>query len=297
MSALLETCDEHPACEIREPTIPLIPLVIASPHSGNAYSAEFLAASRLELATLRRSEDSFVDELFADAPALGAPLLAALFPRAFCDVNRERWELDPDMFADALPDFCNTSSRRVAAGFGTIARVVSNGSSIYKRKLRFEEAKVRVETYWEPYHAALRSLLARALAQFGRCLLIDCHSMPDEPASRSRAPASFVLGDAHGSACAPEIVRFIERHLESGGHLVRRNDPYAGGYITREYGRPREGVHVLQLEIARRLYMDEQTRRKRDGFGPLQGELSRLLGQLAKLVTGWTDTGDWPAGS
>ncbi len=259
-----------------------LPIVAASPHSGQDYSTEFLATSRLELPALRRSEDSFVDELFDFAPSMGVPLLAARFPRAFCDVNRERWELDPDMFAEPLPAYCNVNSRRVAAGFGTIARVVANGSAIYRRKLRWDEAKTRIETCWEPYHAALSELVEGARIRFGRCLLIDCHSMPDEPLPRSRPPAAFVVGDAHGISCAPEIVASIERQLRATGLLVRRNDPYAGGYVTRHYGQPRSGVHVVQLEIARRLYMDESSHRKREGFVPLQARLQAMMVTIAR---------------
>ena len=226
---------------------------------------------------MRRSEDSFVDELFRSAPSIGAPLLGARFPRAFCDVNRERWELDPDMFAEPLPAFCNVNSRRVAAGFGTIARVVANGASIYRRKLTWDEARLRIETCWEPYHAALAALIGQACDRFGHCLLIDCHSMPGEPTPRTRPQAGFVIGDAFGTSCSPDIVRAVEQELAATGRLVRRNDPYAGGYVTRHYGHPREGVHVLQLEIARRLYMDEQRHCKLDGFEILRAQLHRMM--------------------
>src|SRR5579872_5070342 len=135
-------------------------LVLASPHSGRNYRAEFLAASRIDALTLRRSEDCYVDELFAAAPTLGAPLLAATFPRAFCDANREKWELDPTMFADPLPDWVNTSSARVGAGLGTIARVVASGEAIYRDKLQFAEAQARIDQCWQPFHDALRGLIA-----------------------------------------------------------------------------------------------------------------------------------------
>ena len=274
MSALLEQ-PEQPPFIIERPARQTCAVVFSSPHSGRHYSSEFLAVSRLDPRALRRSEDSFVDELFGFAPTLGAPLIAATFPRAYCDANRERWELDPEMFADALPSYCNVTSRRVAAGFGTIARLVSSGETIYREKLRFKEARARIASCWEPYHEALWLLIEDTTARFGGCLLIDCHSMPED-APRFREQARFVLGDAHGASCSPEIVELVERRLQAAGHVVRRNDPYAGGYVTRFYGRPRSGVHVLQLEIARRLYMDERRNEKRPSFDVLRAELIGL---------------------
>jgi N-formylglutamate deformylase len=274
-------------CRILAPTAPAIPLVLASPHSGRDYTAAFLAAARLDPRRLRRSEDSFVDELFAAAPAHGAPLLAATFPRAFCDPNREAWELDPAMFADPLPPWVNTTSPRVGAGLGTIARVVSSGEAIYRRKLRFAEAEARVRACWQPYHAALAELIAQARASFGACLLLDCHSMPAGcAAGRTGAEPDFVLGDAHGTACAPRITRLVEAAITGMGYVVRRNDPYAGGYVTRHYGRPREGVHVVQIEIARGLYMHESRIEKLPRFDLVQRDMTRLVATLATALPG-----------
>ena len=268
---------------LHAPTRQSVPLVFASAHSGRDYPADLLAATRLDSLGLRRSEDSFVDELFAAAPAYGAPLLTASFPRAYCDANREAWELDPTMFADALPDWVNTTSPRVGAGLGTIARVVATGEVIYREKLYFAEAKRRVDAYWQPFHDALRTSLAETCATFGTCLLIDCHSMPAHGgASRHGAgPADIVLGDAYGTACAPAITSLVERQLRSLGYAVRRNDPYAGGYITRHYGRPRDGVHVLQLELARGLYMDEATIEPSPRFPIMRRHLEELISVLA----------------
>ena len=260
-----------------------IPVVFASPHSGRTYPDDFLAATRLDPLGLRRSEDSFVDELFAAAPEHGAPLLAATFPRAYCDANREPWELDPAMFADALPPWVNTTSARVGAGLGTLARIVASGETIYRAKLLFAEAERRVRTCWQPFHDTLAALIAATRDQFGVCLLIDCHSMPSHGhAVRSCGkPASFVLGDAHGTACAPRSMRLVENLLRELGHSVRRNDPYAGGYITRHYGRPREGVHALQIEIARELYMDEGNIERLPGFAAVQAAMTRFIAGLA----------------
>ena len=267
--------------QITEPIGPCGPLVFASPHSGSCYPEEFLQAARLDALGLRRSEDCFVDELFAAAPAHGAPLLAARFPRAWCDANREAWELDPTMFEEVLPAYVNVASARVGAGLGTIARVVSSGEPIYRRKLRFAEAEARVLGCWQPYHRALAALVARARTDFGACLLIDCHSMPTIAAGPGGA-VDVVLGDAHGVACAPAVVALIERLLRAEGFRVRRNDPYAGGYTTRQYGAPRRGVHVVQIELARGLYMDEQLIVKASGFGRLAASLGRLVAAVAK---------------
>ncbi len=260
-----------------------VPVVVASPHSGREYPPEFVAAARLDPVGLRRSEDSFVDELFGAAPQHGMPLLSATFPRAFCDPNREPWELDPAMFDEALPAWVNTTSPRVAAGLGTIARVVASGESIYRDKLSFAEAERRVQCFWEPYHRALDNLIETTRATFGACLVIDCHSMPAHGCGgrNDAMPADFVLGDAHGTACGPRPVRFVERALAALGYVVRRNDPYSGGFVTRHYGQPREGVHVLQVELARRLYMNETSIQRIKRFASVQHDLSTLLGALA----------------
>ncbi len=259
-----------------------MPLVFASPHSGRAYPESFVAAARLDPVALRRSEDGFVDELFAAAAGHGAPLLAATFPRVFCDVNREPWELDPGMFDEPLPAWVNTASPRVGAGLGTIARVVATGEAVYRRKLTFREAEERIRRFWQPYHAALAALIAETRAEFGCCLLIDCHSMPTHPA-QAGDPPDFVLGDAHGTSCAPRATRLVEEALGDMGYRIRRNDPYAGGYVTRHYGRPREGVHALQIEVSRPLYMDEARIERLPGLAGLQADLTRLIAVLRRM--------------
>lgn len=271
------------AFTIRRPARQTSPVVIASPHSGNLYPAAFIAESRLDARALRKSEDSFVDELCACAPSLGMPLLAAGFPRAYCDVNREAWELDPAMFEDALPPHVNTTSPRVAAGLGTIARVVASGEPIYRHKLRFAEAESRIATCWQPYHDALTDLMATTKSRFGACLLLDIHSMPSPygHAAPGHGP-DIVLGDAHGTACGRSVVGLIERELRAEGLSVRRNDPYAGGYVTRHYGRPRERLHVAQIEIARPLYMNEVLITRTAGFDALQAQLCRAFANIAQ---------------
>jgi N-formylglutamate deformylase len=270
-----------PALRLERPIAACAPVIVAAPHSGTAYPPAFLDAARLDAHALRRSEDSFVDTLFGAAPALGLPLLAATFPRAYCDVNREKWELDPAMFEDGLPPWANTASPRVAAGLGTIARIVASGEPIYRRKLRVAEAEDRVRLCWQPYHDALTGLIGEVRARFGVCLVLDCHSMPAHGPGGAPVP-DVVLGDAHGTACAPRATRTVEATLAGLGYAVRRNDPYAGGYVTRHYGRPREGVHVLQIELARGLYMDETLITPLPRFAAVQRDMTALMRALAE---------------
>jgi N-formylglutamate amidohydrolase len=260
-----------------------VPVVLASAHSGRAYPQAFIDQARLDSLRLRRSEDSFVDELYAAAPDCGIPLVTATFPRAYCDANREQWELDPGMFEEDLPAWVNTSSPRVGAGLGTIAKVVASGETIYRGKLHFAEAQSRIGRCWEPFHAALRSQVAATQDAFGACLLIDCHSMPGA-ALPGRGTVDVVLGDAHGTSCDPRVTRMVEQIISELGFSVRRNDPYAGGYITRHYGRPRDGVHALQIELNRALYMDETRIERLPGFGVVQRRVSRLVAMIAERI-------------
>ncbi len=255
--------------------------MFSSPHSGRDYAPEFLADTRLSALALRRSEDCYIEEIFAAVPAHGGTLISATFPRAWCDVNREAWELDPAMFEEALPDWVRTVSPRVDAGLGTIARVVSSGEAIYRRRLRFAEARARVEMCWHPYHDALSNLLKAARDRHGTCLLVDCHSMPAHACRDRRPVPDIVLGDAHGAACAPAIVRHIEQFLGQLGYVVRRNDPYAGGYITRHYGQPGACIHAVQIEIARSLYMDESSLQRSANFSRVQADMTALTASLS----------------
>lgn len=273
------------AVEIRTPAQQAQPLVLASPHSGCAYPAEFIAASRLDPLSLRRSEDSFVDELFAAAPRLGAPLIAARFPRAYLDPNREAWELDPAMFSDALPHFVNAHSPRVRMGLGTIARIVASGEEIYAKKLRFAEARRRIDGLYRPYHRELQNLLAATEARFGGYLLLDCHSMPSAAwAAGAEGAADIVLGDCHGRACAPEILAASRRFLVQRGFSVAVNTPYAGGFTTEHYGCPARHRHALQIEICRALYMDERTYRRKPSFTRLADELAVFVERLGAIA-------------
>lgn len=269
-------------------TAPPTPLVFASPHSGRLYPDDMMAAAALDAHAIRRSEDVFVDDLIARAPELGAPTISARYARAYIDLNREPFELDPAMFADELPDFARARTARVAAGLGAIARVVSEGQEIYARKLTFAEARARIDQAHRPYHAALEQLVREAQAAHGFAILIDWHSMPSAAARAGRdRPSDFVVGDRFGASCAGVLTATVERELEAYGYRVARNSPYAGGYTTEHYGRPARRTHALQIEINRALYLDEAALEPTAGFERLQSDLERLTAILAQA--------DWSA--
>jgi N-formylglutamate amidohydrolase len=273
---------ENPAFEVLRPTSQAVPLVFNSPHSGCVYPADFLAASRLDEWTIRRSEDSYVDELFQAAVIEGAPLLRANFPRAWLDVNREPYELDPKMFSGVLPPYANVRSVRVAGGLGTIARIVAESEEIYDRPLNVEECLARIDLVYKPYHQTLHHLMAATHAAFGVAVLIDCHSMPSTVrGGTGRLRPDFVVGDRYGASCSSELTDAAVHILSRLGYSVSRNKPYAGGYITEHYGRPSAGFHALQIEVKRCLYMDEQTLARTAGFDQISEDLSIFVRDLA----------------
>jgi N-formylglutamate amidohydrolase len=270
-----------PACEIRLPDEQTVPFVFNSPHSGRYYPADFLAATSLDKHEIRRSEDLLVDQLFAPVVRLGAPLMSAVYPRAYLDVNREPYELDPKMFDGRLPTYANIRSLRVAGGLGTIPRVVSDSANIYNGPLPIEEGLQRIERIYRPYHDTLRRLLAQTHVAFGLAILIDCHSMPSNIRGGStRVRPDFVLGDRFGASCMPELTDQATAALQRLGYSVCRNKPYAGGFITEHYGRPSRGLHALQIEVNRSLYMDEFRLEPNRGFVRLLADLGALAQSL-----------------
>jgi N-formylglutamate amidohydrolase len=260
------------------------PAVFNSPHSGRQYPQSFLALSRLDAHALRKSEDCYIDDLFSFAADLGAPLLRAHFPRAFLDVNREPYELDPRMFREELPGFANVTSTRVACGLGTIPRIVSEGDEIYRGPLTLSEALNRIENIYRPYHHTLADLITSAQKAFGFALLVDCHSMPSTACSHvSPYPpgrVDAVIGDRHGAACSDEIIAMLEELMRGHGLRVVRNKPYSGGFITQNYGAPANGRHAIQIEINRALYLDERTLDRSRGYEALRTALRRIFGAL-----------------
>jgi N-formylglutamate amidohydrolase len=270
-----------PPFDLLAPHIQQTPLVFCSPHSGRVYPRALLNVSRLDAHTLRKSEDCYVDDLFATVIGHGAPLLAARFPRAFVDVNREPFELDPDLFIERPPAFANSQSVRVLGGLGTIPRIVADGEEIYGARLPLAVALERIELLYRPFHTMLAGLLETTRRIFGVAVLIDCHSMPSTNASQpAQARPHFVLGDRFGASCDARLTRLVRDTLVGQGYDVHLNRPYAGGFITEHYGRPTSGIHALQIEINRALYLDEQSLRRTGGFAALAATLDRLTARL-----------------
>jgi len=267
--------------ELLKPVRQRFAFVFNSPHSGRYYPQSFIGSSLLDEHSIRQSEDFMVDELFASAVECGAPLICAGFARAYLDVNREAYELDPKMFSGRLPQFANTKSLRVAGGLGTVARIVSETREIYRGLLDVDEVLARVDTIYKPYHEALSNMLARTHAEFGNAVLIDCHSMPSARDRNGRDLRSdIVIGDRYGTSAASEIVHAATQILRDLGYEVAVNKPYAGGYITEHYGRPEDGFHVVQIEINRSLYMDEDAMVISEGFGSLRENLREFVHRL-----------------
>ena len=272
------------AYRLFRPDWPSTSVVFSSPHSGRDYPWSFLRQTVLDEQTIRSSEDAFVDLLFADAPRQGAPLIAAVAPRAFVDLNRADEELDPALIEGArLPGH----NPRITSGLGVIPRVVANGRAIYRGKIGLAEAQARIAGYWQPYHRQLQTLLDDAQAMFGEAILIDCHSMPRE-AIESITPAGkprpeIVLGDRFGASAGSEVVERIEQAFRDSGLRVGRNAPFAGAYITQRYGRPARGQHAVQVEIDRSLYMDEKEVRPSARFDDFRRLMQVVVANLAEI--------------
>jgi N-formylglutamate amidohydrolase len=276
-----------PPFEIVEPAVWRAPIIFNSPHSGSVYPEEFLNASRIDLAALRRSEDSFMDELIGGLSDRGFPVVRVHFPRSYVDVNREPYELDPRMFSGRLPSFANTRSMRVAGGLGTIPRVVGDGQDIYRERLSVDDALARIEAFYKPYHRALRRLINKAHQAFGTVIVVDCHSMPSIGVSRDepRRP-DLVIGDRYGTSCASLLPDRVEETMSGLGYSVGRNKPYAGGFITEHYGNPASGLHTIQIELNRAIYMDERRRERSARFESVMADFGTLADALAAVPLG-----------
>jgi N-formylglutamate amidohydrolase len=278
----------NPYFEILAPPAWTAPAVFNSPHSGRKYPFDLLRMTRLSAESLRKSEDCYIDELFEACTDYGAPMLRAHVPRAYIDLNREAYEFDPRMFACELPGFMNTTSPRVAGGLGTIPRLVAEGEEIYRERLNLGDALKRVETIYRPYHRTLKALLDEVMLNAGNVLLMDCHSMPSNAASFVSTPhqtsLDVVIGDRHGASCPEEITCFVEDLLRAQGLRVVRNKPYAGGFITQNYGSPLLGRNALQIEINRALYMNEKRFEKNRDFTTLKDTLRDTIKSLTEAL-------------
>ncbi|WP_323035710.1 N-formylglutamate amidohydrolase [Pararhodobacter sp.] len=275
------------AVEIAEPVRATSAVVFASPHSGRVYPQAFLAAVAVDPLVLRSSEDAYVDLLLAQAPDHGAPLITSQVPRAYVDFNRAADELDPALVNGAKRAGLNP---RIASGLGVLARVVANGRAIYSGKIEMPEAKARISRYWHPYHAALSATLERQHRRFGQVLLCDVHSMPHEAlsghVSRGASRPDIVIGDRWGAACGPEIAAQVEAVFRAAGLTVARNAPFAGAYITQRYGQPAQGMHVIQIEIDRALYLDEARVEPSAQFPEFQRLMGGIVAQIARIDVG-----------
>lgn len=262
---------------------PAAPVLFASPHSGSHYPAAMQEALCVPLLDVRRTEDAFIDELFAGAPALGGGLLAARYGRSVVDLNRDPHELDAAMFRDGAPRACALPTARVEAGLGCLPRVGARGEAIYARLLSQAEGEERLAQIHDVYHGRLADTLDALRRQHGRALLIDCHSMPSVQPGR-RSLTDIVLGDRFGSSADSRLMARIERSFRAQGFTVARNAPYAGGYTTRRYGRPRRGFHAMQVEINRGLYMDEQRITRTAGFSGLKDALQNVMAEIIEAA-------------
>ena len=277
--------DVVPPFEVRTAAEQRVPFVFSSPHSGRYYPERFLAMCKLDTVAIRRSEDCFVDELFMSVVPLGAPMLAANFPRSYLDANREPFELDPRMFREPLPPFANIRSPRVAGGLGTIPKLVGGGMDIYWGRLPLAEALGRIELVYRPFHEMLQHLLSTTRARFGHAVLVDCHSMPASiRVGDTGIRPDFIVGDRFGVSAASGLSECAIALLTSMGYTVGHNKPYAGGFITEHYGRPTRGFHALQIEVNRGLYMNERTLEKTHGFDALVEDLRRFCADLMALA-------------
>ena len=261
-------------------------IVFATPHSGRNYSQDFLDRIILDAHAIRASEDAFVDQLFLPVTAVGAPLLAALVPRAFVDLNRSCEELDPALIEDVRS---TGSSARVTSGLGVVPRVVGVGRSIYHGKISMVEAQARLQDVWYPYHQRLQVLLDATRTKFGHVVLIDCHSMPHEaanPGLRSKTSPEIVVGDRFGAAADLKVTDCVQAAFTDAGFRVSRNMPFAGAYISQHYGKPKRGQHVIQIEIDRSLYLDEASIEPLASFADFQNRLRTVIEKVAAVELG-----------
>ena len=263
-----------------------VPVVFDSPHSGTDYPEDFdTIVPRL---TLRRAEDTHVEALYGAAPDHGATLISANFPRSYIDANRSLLDIDAALLDATWPGPINVS-RKTEKGIGLVWRMLDTGEAIYTRKLTVAEVQKRIARCYAPYHKAVRDAINGAHKHYGAVWHVNCHSMPAMSSVISEegpgvARADFVLGDRDGSTCAPAFTHFVAATLRAMGYAVRINDPYKGVELVRAYSDPAEHKHSLQIEVNRKLYMDEDSRERNSGFLKLQADLTRLISAISQFA-------------
>ncbi|GHF11164.1 N-formylglutamate amidohydrolase [Kordiimonas sediminis] len=274
---------------VRQSVNSITPFLFTVPHSGRHYPARLLSRSALGAHDLRRSEDAFVDLLLEDIPSLGGQMIISRYARAYVDLNRAADELDPTMFHPPLDEKTSNRTIRVRGGLGVIPAIVAQGIHIYDDPLPAREADYRLNEIYQPYHSMVDTTLQSLKSKFGKAYLIDCHSMPSEatakrksrdtwsPIGRARSGPDIVLGDAWGESCSHRLSTIAENMFVQAGFSVRRNIPYAGGFATRVYGQPQKGIHALQIEINRSLYMNETTIEPTPTFQEVRARLTSVL--------------------
>jgi len=260
-----------------------VPVVFDSPHSGTMYPADFDAIVPHQV--LRRAEDTHVEALYAAAPDLGAALIAANFPRSYIDANRSLLDIDAALLDAPWPGPVN-ASRKTEKGIGLVWRLLDTGESIYRRQLSIAEVQTRISNFYSPYHAAVRNAINQAHKHYGAVWHVNCHSMPATSSIISEegpgvARTDFVLGDRDGSTCSPAFTAFVANALRDMGYDVRINDPYKGVELVRAYSDPAEQKHSLQIEVNRRLYMDENSRERHAGFDKLHADITTMIAAIA----------------
>ncbi len=275
------------AFTLHGPAAPSAPLVLDSPHSGFDFPADFDAiVSEFDL---RDGEDCFVDELYRPATEFGVPLLAANFPRTYLDPNRHHGDIDLDLIEGRHWPHEYRPSGKAAIGKSLVWRTLDDGRPIYGRRLRVEEIQSRIQRCHAPYHRALIELLDSTHARFGTVYHLNCHSMNAVAGSMGEggagsARADFVLGDRDGTSCDPRFTEFVRTTLVALGFDVRVNDPYKGVELVRAYSDPARGRHSLQVEINKRLYMDEARRAPHTGFASLQAQLTQMIEAIRDYI-------------
>ncbi len=276
----IDECTQVAAYRLARGNALAAPVIFASPHSGSHYPASFQDRLQVPLLDLRRTEDAYVDDIISPAPDKNVILIAANYARCYVDVNRDARELDASMFSDGVPRTCGMPSARVRAGLGCLPRVGASGREIYSAPLSQAEGADRLDRVYDGYHGALNAELENLKQDWSDVVMIDCHSMPSVQPGRPGLP-DIVLGDRFGSSCSGRLTNVVERTFRRQGLSVARNAPYAGGYTTRRYGRPRGGVHVLQIEINRKLYMDEILVEKSIHFESLKRVMAEIIDEVS----------------